>query len=322
MCGFSQVCAEALLKTLELMSKLRQHVKDMETSFYRMLQVLHTGWRYLPSVHSHWLHVFSARRVLCSVETSRYSLCFIPQDQRIVTPLSLALTSHHRDRVQTGLSLLFEATPLPDFPSFVWVSWSKLHIFIQKYLIVLWIVDSISLFFLKSGRKHRRQQRLSPARGRAVCEARGSAGSPASQDKHQHTGLFQCFQQKCPQSSGEDSDWAGGRVCKSVSLWLLKCEHFHGGGKLWKTAVVTRWSIFFFHSNRFDLQVICFYGLIFIKIVKVLRPKKVKKFISFTINAFRSTPGNCGMVGLVSLFLCLLLLSSDEACFTDYTCTN
>ncbi|XP_063340583.1 protein CIP2A [Pelmatolapia mariae] len=74
----SQVCAEALLKTLELMSKLRQHVKDMETSFYRMLQ-----------------------------------------DQRIVTPLSLALTSHHRDRVQTGLSLLFEATPLPDFPSFV-----------------------------------------------------------------------------------------------------------------------------------------------------------------------------------------------------------
>ncbi|XP_013771219.1 protein CIP2A [Pundamilia nyererei] len=77
-CGFSQVCAEALLKTLELMSKLRQHVKDMETSFYRMLQ-----------------------------------------DQRIVTPLSLALTSHHRDRVQTGLSLLFEATPLPDFPSFL-----------------------------------------------------------------------------------------------------------------------------------------------------------------------------------------------------------
>uniref|UniRef100_A0A3Q3WHD5 CIP2A N-terminal domain-containing protein n=1 Tax=Mola mola TaxID=94237 RepID=A0A3Q3WHD5_MOLML len=72
----SQLYAEALLKTLELMSKLRQQVKDMETSFYRMLQ-----------------------------------------DQRIVTPLSLALTSHHRERVQTGLSLLFEATPLPDFPS-------------------------------------------------------------------------------------------------------------------------------------------------------------------------------------------------------------
>ncbi|XP_067433903.1 protein CIP2A [Thunnus thynnus] len=74
----SQVCAEALLRTLELMSKLRQQVKDMETSFYRMLQ-----------------------------------------DQRIVTPLSLALTSHRRERVQTGLSLLFEATHLPDFPSLV-----------------------------------------------------------------------------------------------------------------------------------------------------------------------------------------------------------
>ncbi|XP_029698941.1 protein CIP2A [Takifugu rubripes] len=72
----SQLIAEALLKTLALMSKLKQHVKDMETSFYRMLQ-----------------------------------------DQRIVTPLSLALTSHHRERVQRGLSLLFEATPLPDFPS-------------------------------------------------------------------------------------------------------------------------------------------------------------------------------------------------------------
>ncbi|XP_071370198.1 protein CIP2A [Centroberyx affinis] len=77
-CDLSQVCAEAVLKTLELMSKLRQQVKDMETSFYRILQ-----------------------------------------DQRMVTPFSLALTSHHRERVQTGLSLLFEATPLPDFPSLV-----------------------------------------------------------------------------------------------------------------------------------------------------------------------------------------------------------
>ncbi|XP_029934587.1 protein CIP2A [Myripristis murdjan] len=74
----SQVCAEAVLKTLELMSKLRQQVKDMETSFYKILQ-----------------------------------------DQRMVTPFSLALTSHCRERVQTGLALLFEATPLPDFPSLI-----------------------------------------------------------------------------------------------------------------------------------------------------------------------------------------------------------
>uniref|UniRef100_A0AAV2L639 CIP2A N-terminal domain-containing protein n=1 Tax=Knipowitschia caucasica TaxID=637954 RepID=A0AAV2L639_KNICA len=76
--SLSQVSSEALLKTLELMSKLRQQVKDMVTSFYKMLQ-----------------------------------------DQRIVTPLSLALTSHHRESVQTALSLLFEATPLPEFPALI-----------------------------------------------------------------------------------------------------------------------------------------------------------------------------------------------------------
>lgn len=91
--------SEALLKTLELMSKLRLHVKDMETSFYSMLQVdQHT--------HSHtpadWRSdAFPVR---------------MAQDQRMVTPLSLALTSHHRELVQRGLSLLQEATPLPHFP--------------------------------------------------------------------------------------------------------------------------------------------------------------------------------------------------------------
>ncbi|XP_072306684.1 protein CIP2A [Eucyclogobius newberryi] len=76
--SLSQVSSEALLKTLELMSKLRQQVEDMVTSFYKMLQ-----------------------------------------DPRIVTPLSLAMTSHHRESVQTALSLLFEATPLPEFPALI-----------------------------------------------------------------------------------------------------------------------------------------------------------------------------------------------------------
>lgn len=104
--SFSHVCADALLKTLELMSKLRQQVKDMETSFYRLLQV-HAGF----SLSCPALFIFYVASHSPSV------LMF--QDQRIVTPLALALTSHHREHVQTGLSLLFEATPLPDFPSLV-----------------------------------------------------------------------------------------------------------------------------------------------------------------------------------------------------------
>uniref|UniRef100_A0A671QKB9 Protein CIP2A homolog n=1 Tax=Sinocyclocheilus anshuiensis TaxID=1608454 RepID=A0A671QKB9_9TELE len=78
LCISSQVCSEVVLKTLELMSHLRQQMPDMETSFYRILQ-----------------------------------------DQRMVTPLSLALTSNCREHVQVALHILFEAAPLPDFPSVI-----------------------------------------------------------------------------------------------------------------------------------------------------------------------------------------------------------
>ncbi|KAL6462715.1 hypothetical protein MHYP_G00291370 [Metynnis hypsauchen] len=74
----SQMCSETVLKTLELMGQLKQHVADMETCFYRILQ-----------------------------------------DQRMVMPLSLALTSNLRERVQTALRILFEAAPLPDFPAVI-----------------------------------------------------------------------------------------------------------------------------------------------------------------------------------------------------------